>query len=96
MTTFDTIDLILNYNAQTSTWIGIDTSFNIDNYKFIYLASFTGNVIVNSQFMPKTVFKWFTAGNNFIQIGNSNVYFVSNTHVNILSTSDRFRIYGIK
>ena len=57
LTTFDTIDLILNYNEQTSTWIGIDASFNIDNYKFIYLASFTGNVIVNSQFMPKTVFK---------------------------------------
>ena len=81
---------------KTSTWIGVDILKNLNNYKFIFLASYTGTVMVNSAMIPKTIFKCFTSGTNFVQVGNSNVYFISDTRVNILSTSDAFRIYGIK
>lgn len=94
--TMDTIDNLLNYMDKTSTWIGVDILKNLNNYKFIFLASYTGTVMVNSAMIPKTIFKWFTSGTNFVQVGNSNVYFISDTRVNILSTSDAFRIYGIK
>lgn len=94
--TMDTIDNLLNYMDKTSIWIGVDILKNLNNYKFIFLASYTGTVMVNSAMIPKTIFKWFTSGINFVQVGNSNVYFISDTRVNILSTSDAFRIYGIK
>ena len=91
----NTNDLLLNYMDKTSTWIQIDTLNNIDNYKFIFFASMAGNSIVHCCTIPKLVFYTFHGVTNFIQLGDSNVYFISNTKIGILSTSDTFRIYGI-
>ena len=91
----DVNDLLLNYTDKTSIWIQIDTLKNINNYKFIFFASMTGNSIVHCYTVPKPVFKTFHGATNFIQLGDSNVYFISDTKIGILSTSDIFRIYGI-
>ena len=60
----DVNDLLLNYTDKTSIWIQIDTLKNINNYKFIFFASMTGNSIVHCYTVPKPVFKTFHGATN--------------------------------